>query len=74
MAAALFTEPVPCQPARAVPVLSVHGTADEVLPYGGQGVSVASPLALPALPTWLAEWAARTAARATRPSSSTPPR
>jgi polyhydroxybutyrate depolymerase len=59
VAAALFTEPVPCRPARAVPVLSVHGTADEVLPYGGQGASVASPLALPALPTWLGQWATR---------------
>ena len=35
------------------------GTADEVLPYGGQDASVASPLPLPALPAWLGEWAAR---------------
>jgi polyhydroxybutyrate depolymerase len=59
VAAALFSEPVDCRPSRAVPVLSVHGTADEVLPYDGQGTSVASPLPLPALPDWLAEWATR---------------
>jgi polyhydroxybutyrate depolymerase len=59
VAAALFAEPVECRPARAVPVLSLHGTADEVLPYDGQPASVASPLPLPALPAWLAEWATR---------------
>jgi polyhydroxybutyrate depolymerase len=41
---------------------------------GGVTASVASPLPLPALPAWLGEWAIRDAARATRPSSSTPPR
>src|SRR4029453_11320989 len=58
-APALFTEPGGCRPARPVSVLSMHGTADEVLPYGGQPASVASPLPLPALPAWLAEWATR---------------
>jgi polyhydroxybutyrate depolymerase len=59
VAAALFTEPVECRPSRPIAVLSMHGTADEVLPYGGQDASVASPLPLPALPAWLGEWAAR---------------
>jgi len=59
VAAGLFTEPGGCRPSRPVAVLSMHGTADEVLPYGGQPASVASPLPLPALPTWLAEWATR---------------
>jgi polyhydroxybutyrate depolymerase len=45
--------------ARLACELAGHGTADEVLPYGGQGASVASPLPLPALPAWLAEWATR---------------
>jgi polyhydroxybutyrate depolymerase len=59
VAAALFTEPVECRPSRPIAVLSMHGTADEVLPYGGQGASAASPLPLPALPAWLGEWATR---------------
>jgi pimeloyl-ACP methyl ester carboxylesterase len=59
VAAALFTEPVECRPSRPIAVLSMHGTADEVLPYGGQDASVASPLPLPALPAWLGEWATR---------------
>jgi polyhydroxybutyrate depolymerase len=59
VAAALFTEPGDCRPSRAVPVLAIHGTADEVVPYRGQGTSVASPLPLPAVPAWLAEWATR---------------
>jgi polyhydroxybutyrate depolymerase len=59
VAAALFTEPVECRPSRPIAVLSMHGTADEVLPYGGQDASVALPLPLPALPAWLGEWATR---------------
>jgi polyhydroxybutyrate depolymerase len=59
VAAGLFTEAAECRPSRPIAVLSMHGTADEVLPYGGQAASVASPLPLPALPTWLAEWATR---------------
>jgi polyhydroxybutyrate depolymerase len=59
VAAGLFTEPAECRPSRPIAVLSMHGTADVVLPYEGQPASVASPLPLPALPTWLAEWATR---------------
>jgi polyhydroxybutyrate depolymerase len=59
VAAGLFTEAAECRPSRPIAVLSMHGTADEALPYGGQAASVASPLPLPALPTWLAEWATR---------------
>jgi polyhydroxybutyrate depolymerase len=59
VAAGLFTEPAGCRPSRPVSVLSMHGTADEVLAYSGQPASVASPLPLPDLPTWLAEWATR---------------
>ena len=43
VAAGLFTEPAGCRPSRPVAVLSMHGTADEVLPYSGQPASVASP-------------------------------
>jgi polyhydroxybutyrate depolymerase len=56
---ALFTEPGDCRPARPVPVLAVHGTNDEVVPYGGFGPSPGWPLRLPSLPAWLAGWAAR---------------
>jgi polyhydroxybutyrate depolymerase len=75
VAPALFTEPVECRPSRAVPLLAVHGTADEVLPYGGQGASVASPLPPCRLypPGWPSGRPA-TAAPATRLSSSTPRR
>jgi polyhydroxybutyrate depolymerase len=59
VAAALFTEPVDCRPSRAMPVLAIHGTADKVVPYRGQGANAASPLPLPSLPDWLAEWATR---------------
>ena len=56
---ALFAEPGDCRPARPVPVLAVHGTNDEVVPYGGFGPSPGWPLRLPSLPAWLAGWAAR---------------
>ena len=41
-----------CQPTRPVPVVAFHGTADEIVPYGG-GES------LPPIPHWAADWAVR---------------
>jgi poly(3-hydroxybutyrate) depolymerase len=35
LSGALYTEPGECRPARAVPVLAVHGTDDRVVPGGG---------------------------------------
>jgi polyhydroxybutyrate depolymerase len=56
---ALYTEPGECRPARAVPVLAIHGTDDTVVPYGGRPPTVEWPLPMPPMPTWLAEWATR---------------
>lgn len=42
-----------CQPARPVPVIAFHGTADRQVPYGGMGT------ALPPIRVWAAEWARR---------------
>ena len=41
-----------CQPLRPVPVVAFHGTADEIVPYSGEG-------ALPPIPHWAADWAVR---------------
>jgi polyhydroxybutyrate depolymerase len=56
---ALYTEPGECRPARPVPVLAIHGTNDEVVPYGGRRPTVEWPLPMLPLPAWLAEWATR---------------
>jgi polyhydroxybutyrate depolymerase len=56
---ALYTEPGECRPARPVPVLVIHGTNDEVVPYGGRRPTVEWPLPMLPLPAWLAEWATR---------------
>jgi polyhydroxybutyrate depolymerase len=42
-----------CYPVRPVPLLAVHGTADQVVPYAGLGDS------LPPVYDWIKEWAAR---------------
>jgi polyhydroxybutyrate depolymerase len=55
----LVAEPGGCRPSRPVPILAVHGTGDTVIPYGGRAAEPESPLRLPALPAWLAGWAAR---------------
>jgi polyhydroxybutyrate depolymerase len=55
----LVAEPGGCRPSRPVPILAVHGTGDEVIPYGGRAADIERPLRLPALPAWLAGWAAR---------------
>jgi polyhydroxybutyrate depolymerase len=44
--------PAGCSPGRAVPILEIHGTADQVVPYGGGGEF------LP-IPEWTAGWAGR---------------
>jgi polyhydroxybutyrate depolymerase len=42
-----------------VPVLAIHGTSDEVVPYGGRRPTVEWPLAMLPMPAWLGEWATR---------------
>ncbi|MEU6696971.1 poly(3-hydroxybutyrate) depolymerase [Pseudonocardia sp. NPDC046786] len=44
----------PCEPGRAVPVLSFHGTGDVTIPYAGDAAR-----GLPAIPDWVAGWADR---------------
>ena len=56
---ALYTEPGECRPSRPVPVLAIHGTNDEVVPYGGRRPTVEWPLPMPSIPAWLTEWATR---------------
>jgi polyhydroxybutyrate depolymerase len=59
VAGAHFAEPGDCRPLRPVPVLAMHGTNDEMVPYGGLRGTVQWPLELPSLPAWLGGWAAR---------------
>ena len=41
----------PCRPARPLPVLEIHGTGDQVVPYGGQPPDYRGSVA-----RWLAQW------------------
>jgi polyhydroxybutyrate depolymerase len=41
----------PCQPDRPLPVLEIHGTADQVVPYGGKPPDYGGSVA-----RWLAQW------------------
>ncbi len=45
-----------CNPARPVPVIAFHGTADLIVPYAGGG---AMGFDFPPVPEWTAAWAAR---------------
>jgi polyhydroxybutyrate depolymerase len=57
----------PCHPSRPMPVLEIHGTSDQVVPYGGKGPDHAGSVA-----RFLAQWtnldACRGAARRSTPS------
>jgi polyhydroxybutyrate depolymerase len=41
----------PCRPQRPLPVLEIHGTADQVVPYGGRAPDFRGSVA-----RWLAQW------------------
>jgi polyhydroxybutyrate depolymerase len=41
----------PCRPERPLPVLEIHGTGDQVVPYGGKPPDYAGSVA-----RWLAQW------------------
>lgn len=47
-----YPQPGGCRPARAAPIVELHGTADGVNPYNGN-----SRLRYPAVGTWLTDWA-----------------
>jgi polyhydroxybutyrate depolymerase len=42
-----------------VAVLTIHGTNDVVVPYGGRRATVEWPLPMLPMPEWLGEWATR---------------
>ncbi len=48
-----------CQPSRAVALLEIHGTADDVIPYAGRADKEYPGWPLPSIPDYLAEWAKR---------------
>ena len=53
-----------CHPSRPIAVLSVHGSADPILPYGGLAAQDNGGWTLPAIPDWLREWATLDGCRA----------
>jgi polyhydroxybutyrate depolymerase len=48
-----------CQPSRAVALLAIHGTADNVIPYNGRPDKDYPGWPLPAIPDYVASWASR---------------
>ncbi|WP_367046553.1 PHB depolymerase family esterase [Streptomyces sp. Je 1-332] len=57
-----------CRPARPVPVIDFHGTADATIPYAGD-----PGRGLPALRDWLTAWADRDGCRTRTPDRATAP-
>jgi len=49
-----YPPPQGCHPARPVPILEIHGTADDVIPYDGS-----AELQYPPVAVWLSDWAER---------------
>jgi len=47
-----------CEPERPVPMITLHGTGDSIVPYEGRGVT------LPFIPDWVEGWALRNACAA----------
>lgn len=58
----LHIPPESCRPSRAIPVMHIHGTADEVVPYEGRTDR-------PSVPTMMAGWATRNGCTDTAPST-----
>lgn len=48
-----------CDPARAVPILAIHGLKDAIVPFDGRPDSPTNLHATPGLRDWAAAWAAR---------------
>jgi polyhydroxybutyrate depolymerase len=49
-----YPQPGGCHPARPIPLLEIHGSADKINPYGGS-----IQLGYPSVPAWLQAWAKR---------------
>ena len=47
-----------CKDPRPMPMITFHGTADPLTPYGG-GRTWVAPVSFPSIPTWTANWARR---------------
>jgi polyhydroxybutyrate depolymerase len=52
-----------CTDSTAVPMITFHGSADPLVPYGGAPPGWLNPEAFPAVRTWTAAWAARNRCR-----------
>jgi polyhydroxybutyrate depolymerase len=67
-----YARPSRCQPARPLPVLEVHGTSDDVVPYGGKPVDRSGTLpSFISVARYLREWAALDGCRGA-PTQTTP--
>ena len=53
-----------CKDTTAVPMMAIHGDADEIVPYNGGKVWIA-PVPFPSVPQWAASWAKRNRCSAT---------
>lgn len=65
-----FFRHLDCDPARAVPVLAIHGLKDTVVPFEGRPDSPSNLHATPRLRDWAAAWAARDGCSAVPDSTS----
>ncbi|HQV27658.1 MAG TPA: PHB depolymerase family esterase [Thermoflexales bacterium] len=65
-----FYRHLDCDPARAVPVLAIHGLKDAIVPFEGRPDSPATLHATPRLRDWAAAWAARDGCSAVPDSTS----
>jgi polyhydroxybutyrate depolymerase len=74
VAAGLFTEAAECRPSRPISVLSMHGTADEVLPMAARRRASPRPCRCRPCPPGWPRGPPGTAAPESLTSSSTPPR
>lgn len=59
VAGALLYPTQDCTPARPVPLIAFHGSADPIVPYHGGPAHSSPDLVFPDLPAWVAAWAQR---------------
>lgn len=58
VAGAYLYSPADCQPARPVPLIAFHGTADPIVPYAG-GPTFPFQFEFPSVAEWMSAWAER---------------